>query len=64
MEKIHKNEKIVTSIVFKATAELQSQIEKELMIETPEIEKAKAIINENSSRNESGICSESNTESL
>jgi hypothetical protein len=64
MNKIQKNDKIITDIIFKATAELQLEIEKELMIETPDLEKAKAIINENSSRNDSGLSSEDNTESL
>ena len=56
-------EKIQTEVVFKATAKLQAQIEQELTLETPDIEKAKAIIYENSSRNESRDGFEGHTES-
>lgn len=56
------SEKIQTEVVFKATAELQAQIEQELMIETPNLEKAKAIIYENSSRNESRDGTKGNSE--
>lgn len=55
-------ENIQTEIIFRATAELQVQIEKELLAETPELERAMAIIHENSSRNEPRDSTDSNPE--
>lgn len=54
---------IETQMVFKATAELQRQIAEELSLETPDMEKAKAIINENSTRNDTGNSSEDDRQS-
>lgn len=57
-----KSSEIKTEIIFKATGKLQAEIEKELLEETPDLEKAEAIINENSIRNDRTDSTSCNTE--
>jgi hypothetical protein len=57
-----KSAEIKTEIIFKATGKLQAEVEKELLEETPDLEKAEAIINENSIRNDRRDSSSGNTE--
>lgn len=61
-DKIERNT-VKTEIVYRATAELQEEIVRELEAKTPSIETAKAIINENTQGNDGRDSSEDNSES-